>query len=142
MQDLTKGAEGPLILRFAVPMLIGNLFQQFYNMVDSWVVGNFVGKEALAAVGASFPVIFLMIALMTGLTMGANILISQAYGAKEMNKVRSLIDTTYIALFWMGIGLSVAGILWTEPLLHTLRSPRKCLSLQLPTCVSSSGAPF
>lgn len=127
MQDLTKGAEGPLILRFSVPMLIGSLFQQFYNMVDSWVVGNFVGKEALAAVGAAFPVIFLMIALMTGLTMGASILISQAYGAKHMDQVRSLIDTTYIALFWTGIGLSVAGILWTEPLLQTLQVPPEVL---------------
>jgi len=127
MQDLTKGPEGALILRFAIPMLIGNLFQQFYNMVDSWVVGNFVGKEALAAVGASFPVIFLMIALMTGLTMGANILIAQAYGAKQMDKVRSLIDTTYIALFWMGIGLSVAGILWTESVLQILRVPPEVL---------------
>ncbi len=127
MQDLTKGSEGPLILRFALPMLVGNLFQQFYNMVDSWVVGNFVGKEALAAVGASFPVIFLMIALMTGLTMGANILIAQAYGAKQMGKVRSAIETTYVSLFWMGIGLSVAGVLWTEALLQLLRVPPEVL---------------
>lgn len=129
MQDLTQGREGPLILRFALPMLIGNLFQQFYNMVDSWVVGNFVGKEALAAVGASFPVIFLMIALMTGLTMGTNILIAQAYGAKQMDKVRSLIDTTYIALFWMGIFLSAAGVLWTEHLLKILQVPPEVLPL-------------
>ena len=123
MQDLTQGREGSLILRFSLPMLIGNLFQQFYNMVDSWVVGNFVGKEALAAVGSSFPVIFFMIALMTGLTMGANILMAQAYGAKQMDKVRSIIDTTYMALFWMGIGLSIGGILWTDPLLRILRVP-------------------
>ena len=116
-----------MIIRFTLPMLIGNFFQQFYNMVDSWVVGNFVGKEALAAVGASFPVIFLMIALMTGLTMGANILIAQAYGAKQMEKVRSLIDTTYIALICTGIALSIGGVLWTEPLLLVLRVPPEVL---------------
>ena len=63
MKDLTIGKEGKLIFNFALPMLIGNVFQQLYNIVDSIIVGNFLGKEALAAVGASFPIIFTLISL-------------------------------------------------------------------------------
>jgi Na+-driven multidrug efflux pump len=69
MRNLTEGNETKEIILFAVPMLIGNVFQQFYNMVDSIVVGRFVGKQALAAVGAGFSVLFLMLALIMGITM-------------------------------------------------------------------------
>ena len=94
MKDLTTGSEGKLILNFAVPMLIGNVFQQSYNVVDSVIVGRAIGKTALAAVGASFPIIFLLIALSIGVTMGFSILISQYYGAKQMHKVQRAIDTS------------------------------------------------
>jgi Na+-driven multidrug efflux pump len=73
MRGLTSGPEGRLVFTFAVPMLIGNLFQQLYNMVDSMVVGQFVGK---AAVGVSFPILFLLIALVMGMTRGSSILFS------------------------------------------------------------------
>jgi len=65
MQDLTTGKEGKLIFQFAAPMLIGNVFQQLFSVIDSIIVGNFIGKEALAAVGASFPVIFMMVSLLS-----------------------------------------------------------------------------
>lgn len=123
MKDLTKGNETTQIIFFALPMLVGNIFQQFYNMVDSWVVGQFVGTTALAAVGASFPILFLMVALVMGFGMGANVLIAQYYGAKDMKKVRSVIDTTYIVLFWMGIGLTVIGLVGARPILILLRVP-------------------
>ncbi|MFQ3619601.1 MAG: MATE family efflux transporter [Spirochaetales bacterium] len=129
MKDLTEGPEGSLILRFALPMLIGNLFQQFYNMVDSWVVGNFVGKLALGAVGAAFPIVFFMIALTTGITMGANILIAQAFGAKQMEQVRAIIDTTYLVLLWAGGALSVAGVLGTEAILRVMQIPQEVFQL-------------
>ena len=96
MKDLTRGSEAKLIVFFALPMLIGNVFQQFYNMVDSWVVGRYVGTEALAAVGVAFPIIFLMVALVMGLAMGSNVLIAQYYGAKDLRRVRAAIDTAYI----------------------------------------------
>lgn len=123
MKDLTKGNETTQIIFFALPMLVGNVFQQFYNMVDSWVVGQFVGTTALAAVGASFPILFLIVALVMGFGMGANVLIAQYYGAKDMKKVRSVIDTTYIVLFWMGIGLTVIGLVGARPILILLRVP-------------------
>ena len=123
MKDLTKGNETTQIIFFALPMLVGNVFQQFYNMVDSWVVGQFVGTTALAAVGASFPILFLMVALVMGFGMGSNVLIAQYYGAKDMKRVRAVIDTTYLVLFWMGIGLTIIGLIFAQPILVLLRVP-------------------
>ncbi len=123
MKDLTKGRESTLIIRFALPMLVGNVFQQFYNMVDSWVVGRYVGKEALAAVGTSFPVIFLMVALALGIGMGANVLIAQFYGAKSNDRVKLTIDTAYISLFVVGIVLTIIGIITANPVLRLLNVP-------------------
>ena len=88
MKDLTKGKESSLILKFALPMLFGNVFQQLYNVVDSIIVGNFIGKEALAAVGASFPLIFAFLSLIIGIASGSTIVISQYFGAKEIEKVK------------------------------------------------------
>jgi len=92
MKDLTTGKEGKLIWRFAIPMLLGNVFQQLYNIVDSIIVGNFLGEEALGAVGASFPLIFLLISLVIGIATGSTIIISQYFGAKKYNKVKITID--------------------------------------------------
>ena len=86
MKNLTEGNEAKVILNFAVPMLIGNVFQQFYNTVDSIVVGRGVGAEALAAVGASFPILFLMISLVIGITMGSSIMLSQYFGAGDKDR--------------------------------------------------------
>jgi putative MATE family efflux protein len=123
MKDLTQGGETRTIIAFALPMLIGNVFQQFYNMVDSIVVGNFVGTTALAAVGTAFPVIFLMISLVMGLTMGTMVLVSQYFGAKDETKVRASVDTGYITLFWMGLVMSIIGVLSTDALLSLLKVP-------------------
>jgi len=125
MKDLTQGSEAKAIAFFALPMLLGNVFQQFYNMVDSFVVGRFVGTSALAAVGTSFPVVFLMIALIMGVTMGSTVLVAQYFGAKERDKVRATVDTAYIFLFWAGLFLTVAGILLTDPILRLLKVPEE-----------------
>ena len=77
MKDLTIGKPARLIFNFAMPMLLGNLFQQLYNIVDTIIVGNFLGKEALAAVGASFPIIFTLISLIIGVASGGMIVIAQ-----------------------------------------------------------------
>ena len=78
--DMTQGTPWKQILRFALPLLLGNLLQQLYNTVDAAVVGNFVGSEALAAVGTSGPVIQLLVGLFLGMSLGAGILISQFFG--------------------------------------------------------------
>jgi len=84
--NMTEGNPTRLILFFALPLLVGNILQQFYNMVDSMVVGNFAanGTAALAAVGTAFPVIFMLTSLFNGVGQGATILISQYYGANDM----------------------------------------------------------
>ncbi|HPE37099.1 MAG TPA: MATE family efflux transporter, partial [Spirochaetales bacterium] len=96
MKDLTTGKEASVLVSFALPMLAGNVFQQLYNTVDSIIVGNFVGTQALAAVGTAFPVIFLMVSLVMGLTMGSTVVIAQYFGAKDKDKVRAAVDTGYI----------------------------------------------
>ena len=72
--DMTRGEPLGLIVRFSLPLLVGNAFQQLYNMVDSWVVGQFVGTTALAAVGIAFPVVFLLSSLFIGLSIGASVM--------------------------------------------------------------------
>ncbi len=99
MKDLTTGKEGKLIMGFAAPLIAGNIFQQLYSIVDSIIVGNYLGDTALAAVGVSFPVIFTMISFITGISGGFTIIISQYFGAKDINKVRQTIDTMYIFCF-------------------------------------------
>ena len=123
MQDLTTGKEGKLIFHFAAPMLLGNIFQQLFSVVDSIVVGKFVGKEALAAVGASFPVIFIMVSMIIGLVMGTTVIISQYFGAKDYVKVKRAIDTMYIYCAVAGVITTVTGVLIAEPLLRLLGLP-------------------
>ncbi|UCG28789.1 MAG: MATE family efflux transporter [Bacteroidales bacterium] len=127
MKDLTKGQESRLILNFALPMLLGNVFQQLYNIVDSVIVGNFIGKEALAAVGASFPIIFTLISLIIGIAFGTTIVIAQYFGAKDIANVRKAIDTLYIFLFFTSIIVTVVGIRFSEPIFRLLRLPEEIL---------------
>ncbi|HDQ16248.1 MAG TPA: MATE family efflux transporter [Bacteroidetes bacterium] len=128
MKDLTAGKEWKVILQFAFPMLLGNVFQQLYNVVDSIIVGNFLGKEALASVGASFPVIFVMISLVIGITMGITIVISQYYGAKNFVKVKSAIDTMNIFLFFTSIFLSVLAYFLSEPIFRLIKLPEELMA--------------
>ncbi len=127
MQDLTKGKEGKLILKFAAPLLIGNVFQQLYNIVDSLVVGNFLGKDALAAVGASFPVIFALISLIIGIATGTTIIIAQYFGAREFENVKRAIDTMYIFTFAASIVVSLTGIYFTEDIFRLLQLPEELM---------------
>lgn len=129
MKDLTVGREGKLIFLFALPMLLGHLFQQFYSMVDSAIVGKFLGKEALAAVGASFPIIFTMIALMIGIASGGMVVISQYFGAKDMVKVRKATETLYIFMFLASLVLTAGGLLLVEPVFRITKLPVELLPM-------------
>lgn len=123
MKDLTEGNEGKVILQFALPMLLGNVFQQLYNVVDSIVVGNFLGKEALSAVGASFPVIFAITSLIIGFVMGASIMISQFFGAKKFDKVRATIDTMNISLLVLSVAVAIGGVAASETIFKWMDLP-------------------
>ena len=109
MKDLTTGKVGKQIFYFALPMLMGNVFQQLYNVVDTIVVGKALGKDALAAVGASFPLIFILISFVVGIAMGSTVVISQYYGAKQMDKVKRAIDTLNIFMFFAALFLTFFG---------------------------------
>lgn len=123
MKDFTSGNVSKLIFNFTLPMLLGNVFQQLYNVVDSIIVGKVLGKEALASVGASFPIIFTLIALLIGIGSGFSIVISQFYGAKDINSVKKSIDTMYIFLFVAGLFASIFGIYYSEELFLLLQLP-------------------
>jgi putative MATE family efflux protein len=109
LKDLTTGKVGKQIFYFALPMLLGNIFQQLYNVVDTIVVGKALGKDALAAVGASFPLIFILISFVVGIAMGSTVVISQFYGAKQMDKVKKAIDTLNIFMFFAAVFLTFFG---------------------------------
>lgn len=108
---------------FALPMVLGNVFQQLYSIVDSVVVGKFIGKEALAAVGASFPVIYVLIAMVIGIGSGASVVVSQYFGAKKMDEVKRTISSTFIFLSIAGVVVSVLGILLSDPLFRLIGVP-------------------
>lgn len=124
MKDMTKGHEATVILFFALPMLLGNVFQQLYNTVDSIVVGKFIGKQALAAVGQSFPVIFVSIALVMGFGMASNILIAQNFGAKRMEKVRAVIGTSITIMIVFSLCVTVLGIIFAPAILSLMKTPK------------------
>jgi putative MATE family efflux protein len=127
MHDLTTGSEGKMIFQFAAPMLLGNVFQQLFSVVDSFVVGNFVGKEALAAVGASFPVIFVMVSMIIGIVIGTQVVISQYFGARDFINVKKAIDTMYIYSLVAGAVSSLAGVLLSEPILRLMDLPEEII---------------
>ena len=123
IKNLTEGKPLKLLFFFSLPMLMGNLFQQLYNMVDSIVVGNFVGADALAAVGASFPVVFLAVALASGLSMGCNVVISQLFGAGRIREMKTTISTALIGQFVLSIGITIVGEIISPGILRMLKTP-------------------
>lgn len=123
MKDLTTGNEGKSIFLFTMPMLIGSLFQQLYNTADSIIVGQFIGKDAMAAVSGANPIMFLLTSLLLGISLGFSILISQYYGSKDMKNVKATIDTTYIFVFIASIIITLVGITCSGTLLKFMNTP-------------------
>ncbi len=127
MKDMTRGGIVKNIIFFSIPMLLGNVFQQLYNIIDSIVVGRFIGKGALGAVGASFPVMFLIIALIIGATMGSMVLVAQFFGAKDHVNLIKIVDTTYIFLLAMSIVAAVSGLIFSKSILRLLGTPESIM---------------
>lgn len=123
MNDLTVGKEGKVILGFATPLLLGNLFQQTYNFIDSIIVGKLIGDEALAAIGASFPIIFALISFAIGIASGATIIISQYYGAKDFERVKKAVDTIFVFIFFASIVISFIGITFSKQIFELTHLP-------------------
>lgn len=128
MKDLTTGREGQVILKFAMPILIGNMFQQLYNMTDCIIVGNFLGKNSLTAVSVSFNIMFVILLIAMGLTLSTNILIAQYYGAKDMENVKKIIDTSYVFSLTLSIVITILGFLAINFILAFFKVPSELLS--------------
>lgn len=121
--NMTEGSIWKQLLWFALPLLVGNLFQQLYNTVDSIVVGNFVGKEALAAVGSTDSIINTIIGFFSGMATGAGVVISQYFGARDDESVHKAVHTTIAMTFFMAIAFTVLGILLVPPMLSLMGTP-------------------
>ncbi len=125
--DMTRGNVYGLLIEFAVPLLLGNLFQQLYNTVDTWVVGNYVGKEAFSAVGTVNPIINMLIGFFMGLSVGAGVVISQYYGAKQEDKVSDTVHTALVMTAVLGVLFTAIGVSMTPVMLKFMKTPPEVL---------------
>ena len=121
--DMTQGSIFKHLFTFAVPLLIGNIFQQLYNMVDTWVVGNYVSDEAFSAVGTVGPITFLLIGCFLGFSSGASVVISQFYGAKRYDKVHDAVHTAMVMTLALGVVFTVVGVLMVPLMLKLMNTP-------------------
>lgn len=125
---MTEGVIWRRLIRFSIPLLIGNLFQQLYNTVDSIVVGQFIGSDALAAVGTSTPLINLIIGMFMGISVGAGVVISQYYGAKNKERMSLAVHTSIALSIVGGLILTVAGILFAPAILRLMKTPPEVMA--------------
>lgn len=123
MKDFTAGKEARLILQFSVPLVLGNICQNLYNVVDSIIVGRFLGKEALGAVGASFPIIFALISLVIGVGSGASTVVSQYFGARKIVEVKRTIDTIFIFFLGSSLVITLLGITFSRHIFQLIGLP-------------------
>lgn len=128
MKDLTKGNIVRLLLAFSLPLLIGNVFQQLYNIVDTKVVGEILGEDALAAIGAGAPVFNLIIGAMTGLGNGFGIVISKFYGAKDFEKMRQAVASSICLMLGITILVTILSLFLIHPMLRFLNTPEDIMS--------------
>lgn len=129
--NMTEGNPAKLILAFALPMLLGNLFQQMYNMVDCIIVGKCVGDDALAAVGATGSVNFFFFSISNGIGTGVGIVAAQFFGAGEHSRVRRAVSNSIYVVGAVGIVMSLLGFFAASPLLHLLNTPEECIDMSI-----------
>ena len=125
--SLTEGSIWKAMLLFALPVFLGNVFQQLYNAFDAWCVGNYIGENALAAVSSSGSLIFMMISFFSGVAMGAGVIIARAYGAKQYDTMDRAIHTAIAFGLVTGAVLTAAGIALTPTVLKWMRTPAEVL---------------
>lgn len=125
--SMTEGTIWKILVRFALPLLLGNLFQQLYNTVDSLIVGNFCGNEALAAVSSSGSLQHLLIGFFQGVFVGSSVLISRSFGAKDQKGVENAIHTTVVFAVIAGILLTILGVIFTPTLLRWMGTPENVM---------------
>lgn len=126
--DLTTGKPAGILVRFTLPMLLSVAFQQLYNISDSVIAGKFAGEDALAAVGASYPVTMIFMAVAFGMNIGISVIISQLFGAKDYKHMKTAAYTGFIAMAVISAVLTPCGIVFCEPILRLLGTPENIMS--------------
>ncbi len=123
IQDLTAGDSRKVLLQYTIPMFISVAFQQIYNIADSMIAGKFAGKEALAAVGASYPITMIFMAAAVGCNIGCSVVISQLFGARSYRKMKTAVSTTLLTGFLLSVFLTAAGLLTTPAMMRMIQTP-------------------
>lgn len=123
IKDLTQNRPAGVLIKYTIPMFIGVAFQQMYNIADSVIAGKYAGEYALAAVGASYPVTMLLMAIAIGSQMGVSIVVSQLFGARKQKDMKMAISTSIIASIILSLVLTIIGLLISRPVMHMLNTP-------------------
>ncbi len=124
MKDLTAGKPQSVLWKFTIPMFISVVFQQMYNIADSVIAGKFAGEDALAAVGASYPITMIFMAVAVGCNIGCAVVISQLFGAKDYDRMKTAVYTTLIAATVLSAVLTAAGLLGSQILMRMIQTPQ------------------
>ena len=122
-RDMTSGSIVKQVILFSLPLMLGNIFQMLYNTVDSIVVGNFVGKEALAAVGSTTMIVNMMVFFFNGFSVGAGVVIARHFGARDMQRLHTAVETTMAMTFVFCLVFTIAGIAGVRPMLRLMSTP-------------------
>lgn len=122
-QDLTVGSPVKVLSIYALPMLISMFFQQAYNLVDSWIAGNYIGDVALGAVGTCYPITVFLIAISSGLSLGTSIFCSQAFGAKRYEQVKTAIHSSIYVYIPLAVVVSITGLILSPNIVNLLSVP-------------------
>jgi len=125
IKDLTKGSTSKVIVAFSIPMILGNLFQQLYNIVDSIIVGKFIGTNALAAVGSSFAVMVFITSILLGLCMGTSVVFAQFFGAKNIKDLKTTMSTSFIFIGIISLVISILSIVFVDNILIFMNIPEE-----------------
>lgn len=128
IKDMTKGAVAPILLKFSIPLLISVIFQQLYSIADSMIAGNFINKDALAAIGASYPITMIFLAVGTGMNIGCSVVISQLFGAKNFEGMKTAVFTSLISTLTLAAALTAAGFFTSGLFLRLLGTDSAVMS--------------
>ncbi len=123
IKDLTEGSPKKVLWQFTIPMFVSVIFQQLYNIADSIIAGQFAGEDALAAVGASYPITMIFMAIAVGSNIGCSVVISNLFGAKRYKEMKTAVYTTLLTAFGLSLVLTAAGLLGTKALMVMIRTP-------------------
>ena len=126
--DLTTGNITSSLWKFAVPLMLGNVLQQLYNLVDTWVVGRYIGDNALAAVGSSYTLMTFLTSIVIGLCLGSSAFLSMAYGKKDQNLIRNGIFISAVVIGSLAVILTGIIYIWMNPMIRLLQVPQETIS--------------